>query len=555
MNQAEGQGIAMVKELPSILRKFALEVRRSKISTESDFNYFATRYFARLAKMHVTGVEDLPDENEVKDVHVYRIVSGQEEVATLPRSTQQGAAAQGMGKELVQGFTRAELMAFSAELLETEHAVIKEIAALRANPALYSQKVLALKHHFAEPLQKMLLPGGVLLSSDEGWAAYDDCVGVLASLSPLPRLNYNPALSLAAREGLLQENESVAPRELCSRFGTFDETTGSAVAQSVCFNQIIPQAIVLQLVVDDDYPTRGNRVNLLSAEFTDIGVCFHGSTCNIILASHYTANEDLPLKLGAPKLPSSFDYSLNLNTHKFQVMAPAAVEEAVASDVLTSLSPDAALNAPMVTAELQSTTMTLSCIQPQDVNFTVEGSNDATVIFGFSSGHVIASLGCADPSVNVVDRGCLLRVKDKLATVQLFFPAPGEYKLQISADVTNAGKYHKVLEYLITVRGCTVTAPVRFPTTFLQSQSCYLITPRQGVLSAKQDFTEFVVEVPQPSSVSGVAVLSGSELLYLERSRKRPTLWCGRVRLEAGSCKLSANIDGSCFEIYTFAVN
>ena len=52
------------------------------------------------------------------------------------------------------------------------------------------------------PSQTLAVPGGVVLSSQEGWAAYQECIDQLQLLEPLPPFTYSVALTLAAMTGV-----------------------------------------------------------------------------------------------------------------------------------------------------------------------------------------------------------------------------------------------------------------------------------------------------------------------------------------------------------------
>ena len=69
---------------------------------------------------------------------------------------------------------------------------------------------------------------------------------------------------------------------------------------SCCSSSV--QSIVLHLIIDDSYESRGNRRNLLSEEYQIVGISFNSITCNVVFASNYIPKSRLP-EMPSPSMP------------------------------------------------------------------------------------------------------------------------------------------------------------------------------------------------------------------------------------------------------------
>eukprot|EP01012_Entosiphon_sulcatum_P001817 TRINITY_DN10344_c0_g1_i1.p1 TRINITY_DN10344_c0_g1~~TRINITY_DN10344_c0_g1_i1.p1 ORF type:complete len:576 (+),score=108.32 TRINITY_DN10344_c0_g1_i1:41-1768(+) len=574
MRQVRAEGIVAPTAMPMVLREFAREVRRNKVTDEQEFNVFATRYFAKLAGVSVAGYPDLPDRDR-HTIHVYRPpppaqpepkvddeeehrknkAAKPEERPTLPSSNSFDLAGGGDGMfnflapslpSVSEALSR--FLARGDEAIQLERAVFDEIAAVRANPAAYADKIAALQAFYHEPSGTFAVPGGVVLSSAEGFTAYSECIEQLRATQPLPPLKHSLALALASCDGLAPGMEAVPPRELCQRYGTFSEELGSSVAQSLCFNQVLPQILVIHLLVDDNYSSRGNRTNLLADEYHHVGICFADATCNVILASNYSPLAECE---GAQyEASAEHEYGLVLDNEHFRALDIAEVLAALQADPLYE-PPEPAENAVTVTSTVDDQPVELVPLRPPELQ--VEATEaDCIAVLRHSGGRLTASLASIDdPPRSVADRGCLAQSRNGHAAIRYHLPGPGTYQLGVSVDMLGNGVYTQVFVYRITAADGVAVAPEpqRFPTTFVQSHSCYLHTPWTG--SLKSGFVPFVVETFAPTI--GIAVLCGEEMYYLQQ--QQPNIWCGSVLLRPGTCKVSMNIDQTHYEVFGFSVH
>jgi len=555
MNQMTGKGMQVVKELPTILRKFAKEAKRNKLDTVEDFNVFATRYFAKQAGYHVEGYPDLTDPDPWV-VHVFRAYDTEEPVKEVEEPTWKEEAAP-EAPEVVAApkvEEKPSVVIPDAPFIEIninpawqsiEHQVYAEVCALRANPMAYANKIESLNQYYVERLKSFTVPGGVILSSQEGWSAYEECIQELRRTAPLAKIEYSTALTVAAVEGMTESGAEVPPRQLCERYGLFNEELGSSVAQSLCFNQLLAQSIVLHLMIDDNYSSRGNRRNLLSEEYQSIGISFHSVTCNMIFASNYTPKNALP-DLAIPAVPADFTYNLELNNSVFQTVPKAELDAIISADI-TKAVPEATEQNQVIEVEFEDKPLKMTLLSPASETVTVEG-NELTAILAHSAGHLTAILQAVNGDVKLIDKGCLIQSLDGVAIVQTHFPEPGQYSLSISADLEGGGVYTQVFDYKITAN-CHSQPPREFPATFLQSHSCYVYHPQTWAVGTSGDgFVPFVVK-SQAADIAGLAILTGDELLYLQK-QEDPTVWAGKVKTQQGACKISLNLLGTHYEVF-----
>eukprot|EP00667_Euglena_gracilis_P007752 EG_transcript_7836 len=532
MSEVQVRNIVVVKELPRILRDFAKAAKARKLDSTEQFNVFATRYFANLAGYHVEGFPDLE-------------LGGGKTVQVIPQQVASPVKPSTADDTVELDF----LLKFSVNPAWTviEHQVYAEICALRADPHAYAVKLQELQRYFDEQSQALQVPGGVLLAAQEGWFAYHECIEQLLHTAPLPPLQYSLGLTLAGMVGMAEMDSGVAPRALAEKFGRFDEELGSCVAQSLCFNQLQPQSIVLHLLVDDGYLPRGNRANLLSNEVQHVGIAFQDNACSLLFASNYRTSRKLP-EVPLPDVPPAFEYHLQLTHRDFDVLARDELLEVVQGDPLAS--PPQPPEFQEIRAEVDGAVVQLALLDPPVDEVEVTEVYRVFVL-RHKRGHVTATLEPAgEGGGDLVGRGCLCQTKNGLVAIHAHFPHPGPYHLSVLVDPAGGGEYVQIFQYRIIASGVDVS-PVTFPTTFRQSRFCYLHQPLTAELPTASVLTVFVVQAVTPTC-SGIAVLCGEDLVYLLRDDVDETMYSGKVRVGRGEVKVVASVEGKQYEVFGF---
>ncbi|RHY76529.1 hypothetical protein DYB38_014399 [Aphanomyces astaci] len=138
-------------------------------------------------------------------------------------------------------------------------AVAAELNAVRTNPQSYIPYLEAMLTQFSGNI--LTIPSeGIRLQTEEGPTAVQDCLVFLKAHPPVDYLVLEPNMSKAAVDHALDLGNNGAVSH-----------TGKLLAFGLCR----PRNVVLQLLVDDGVPTRGDRMTLMDNKFKSVGVGFH----------------------------------------------------------------------------------------------------------------------------------------------------------------------------------------------------------------------------------------------------------------------------------------
>ncbi|OQR97635.1 scp-like extracellular [Achlya hypogyna] len=175
-------------------------------------------------------------------------------------------------------------------------SIASELNALRTNPKSFLVHCEEMLKNFDGKI--LAIPSeGIRLQTDEGATAVQECIAFLKTQAAMPPLMLDDNLSKAAQDHAtdLGENGTVShtgqgtlltprdrrePREdgssMVQRLDRYGEWKGS-VGELLAFGLTKPRNIVLQLLVDDGVPSRDDRLSLLDAKFTTLGIgtCAH----------------------------------------------------------------------------------------------------------------------------------------------------------------------------------------------------------------------------------------------------------------------------------------
>lgn len=179
---------------------------------------------------------------------------------------------------------------------ELESAIADEVNLVRSDPAAYAAVLRDYRGYIHGPLLEV--PGFEPLRLDEGRSAVDEAIAFLERQEPMPALFVSRGLSLSAKDLVLDQGGSGAtghaasdgssPFDRMTRHGAWTGTAGEDVSYGPSF----ARAIVVALLVDDGQPTRGHRVNILSRDYSVMGVAagrhpVFGTVCVIDFAWDY----------------------------------------------------------------------------------------------------------------------------------------------------------------------------------------------------------------------------------------------------------------------------
>ncbi|MEO0406598.1 MAG: CAP domain-containing protein [Cyanobacteria bacterium P01_A01_bin.135] len=178
-------------------------------------------------------------------------------------------------------------------------SVVAETNLVRANPAGYAAKLEALRPHYQGTLVQ--IPGQPSVRTTEGISALDEAIADLKSRRPMSTLESSPGLSWAAADhardlgsrggfGHFGKDGSL-PLDRVGRYGTIPP--GSLIGENISFG---PPASakwhVIQLLVDDNFPSRAHRETLLNPEYrlTGSSCAPHHTQFRIVCAATYASD-------------------------------------------------------------------------------------------------------------------------------------------------------------------------------------------------------------------------------------------------------------------------
>ncbi|ETV67475.1 hypothetical protein, variant 5 [Aphanomyces astaci] len=159
-------------------------------------------------------------------------------------------------------------------------AVAAELNAVRTNPQSYIPYLEAMLTQFSGNI--LTIPSeGIRLQTEEGPTAVQDCLVFLKAHQPVDYLVLEPNMSKAAVDHALDLGNNGAVSHtgsdgstMVGRLEHYGEWKGS-IGELLAFGLCRPRNVVLQLLVDDGVPTRGDRMSLMDNKFKSVGVGFH----------------------------------------------------------------------------------------------------------------------------------------------------------------------------------------------------------------------------------------------------------------------------------------
>lgn len=151
---------------------------------------------------------------------------------------------------------------------------IAETNTLRRNPAQYAQRLRALRPYYDGNLVRV--PGQSVLETVEGVAALDEAIAVLESTGPVPLLEASAGLS----QGAADHANDLGPRGDVGHYGSDDSTPlervnrygtippGNRIGENISFGPLTSaEWHVIQLLIDDNVPSRGHRTAMLRPDY------------------------------------------------------------------------------------------------------------------------------------------------------------------------------------------------------------------------------------------------------------------------------------------------
>lgn len=152
--------------------------------------------------------------------------------------------------------------------------LVAEVNLARTDPRGYARKLRAERALYDGRLIRR--PGQVDILTREGRPAVDEAIAALERQRPMPALAYDPQLSAAARDHVVDQG----PRGAVGHTGS----DGSDISrrfvrrgaspyggENIAYGADTAEAQVIQLLIDDGVPDRGHRRNIFHPGFKRIG--------------------------------------------------------------------------------------------------------------------------------------------------------------------------------------------------------------------------------------------------------------------------------------------
>jgi len=199
-----------------------------------------------------------------------------------------------------------------------EQLVVTELSKVRLHPKEYAKWLRTQLKYFEGTLWR--LPEHSPIRTEEGAPALQELIEFLEGIQPVGPLRWNEGLSHAARELVLEQGPTGQTGHKGPKGSTMQDRIlkcglyQSIIGEIINYGDEKPRWTVMQLLIDDGYPSRGHRKNIFTADFHMAGAAIgphaeYGSMTTVDLADDFTANPELqelvkPLGLTLGQTPS-----------------------------------------------------------------------------------------------------------------------------------------------------------------------------------------------------------------------------------------------------------
>lgn len=151
-----------------------------------------------------------------------------------------------------------------------EKDIIEELNRVRTNPQDYAAWLETQKQYYQGMILK--LPGEEPIRTNRGLRSLEEAIVFLRQQKQLPALSFSEALVSTAKQQITAI--------------TNNQTTNNQ--QSFVYGKVTPEAIVMQLVVDDGFPDRRHRLAIFNQSYQNTGIaCSEIPVYNTICAIAY----------------------------------------------------------------------------------------------------------------------------------------------------------------------------------------------------------------------------------------------------------------------------
>lgn len=199
-----------------------------------------------------------------------------------------------------------------AQTTSIEPEILAEINRARTQPQAYADWLESRKQYYNGALLR--LPGEATIRTNRGYKALQEAIAFLRQQQPLPPLTSSETLAAAAKTQL----------EAVSNF-----PTGNNISiDNISYGVVTPQAIVMQLIVDDRFPDRRRRLSLFAPQLEQTGIVCQPDErySNICAIAYEPATGAIAAETSPDAVPEIIETSTNTAPQPTQ---PRSQEETV----------------------------------------------------------------------------------------------------------------------------------------------------------------------------------------------------------------------------------
>jgi hypothetical protein len=239
-----------------------------------------------------------------------------------------------------------------------EKAIIAELNRVRTNPQGYADWLESQKQYYQGMLLK--LPGEQPIRTNRGLRSLEEAIAFLREQDKLPPISPSTALISTAKQQItaISKNQTINSEN------------------NLVYNKVTPEAIVMQLVVDDGFPDRPHRLAIFNQNHQNAGIaCSEIPVYNNVCAIAYkgettevtqqpTENSDLntiqPENQPETSATTNSDSDSNSDSNSNQLPTPPSVGTSVisktAEEVIVNTESSSNANQETAAAETNSST-------------------------------------------------------------------------------------------------------------------------------------------------------------------------------------------------------
>lgn len=182
-----------------------------------------------------------------------------------------------------------------AQLETLAEELVAETNKMRANPAAYAQRLEAIRDYYDGNVVKV--PGRPAVGVVEGVSALDEAIAVLRGSQPLDALVFSPGMTSGASDhatdlgskGITGHygSDGSDPFTRINRYGKWR----NSASENISYGQAtIAEWHLINLLVDDNVPSRGHRQALLDPNYSAMGAaCQEHPSFRIVCVMNYAS--------------------------------------------------------------------------------------------------------------------------------------------------------------------------------------------------------------------------------------------------------------------------